>query len=132
MGSGAPEDGTKSVDVDLSGSDGNRDGAADAVVVHGTPGSDRVAIGTDSGAEVVDGLAAETAVTGGEASDTVTFQVTRSDGRVTVAGLPATVQLTGSEPADTLGIKTLAGKAVVSVVPDVAALVTPSVDLGPQ
>ena len=51
---------------------------------------------------------------------------------MTVAGLPATVQLTGSEPADTLGIQTLAGKDVVSVAPDVAALVTPSVDLGPQ
>ena len=90
----------KTANVDLSSSSGGGDGAADTVIANGTDGRDHV-------------------------------RVTRSDSEVLVNGLAAQIGITGSEPAnDALAINTLAGRDNVTVAPDVAQLIQPSVDLG--
>jgi Ca2+-binding RTX toxin-like protein len=91
----------RTVDVDLSGFDGNGDGAADNVVVNGTSGRDVVNV-TRSGPQVsVAGLATLTRITGSEPAN------------------------------DTLLVQTLDGDDDVTVAPDVADVINPVVDLGP-
>jgi hypothetical protein len=95
-------DGTavKTVDVDLSGFDGNGDGAADAVTVNGTDRRDVVDV-TRTGSQVlVSGLAAQTRIVGSE---------------------PA---------VDSLRVQTGAGNDDVTVAPDVGDVIVPVVDLG--
>jgi Ca2+-binding RTX toxin-like protein len=90
----------KTANVDLSGFDGNGDGAADTVVENGSAKADKVAV-TRSGSQVLTtGLAPQTTIAGSE---------------------PA---------ADTLQVNTLAGRDSVTVAPDVSDLITPVVDLG--
>jgi Ca2+-binding RTX toxin-like protein len=92
----------RTADVDLSGFDGQGDGAADAVFVDGTPLGDNVHV-TASGGEVdVSGLAAVTRITGSE---------------------PA---------LDALEVFTLGGRDVATVDPGVSSLINAVVDLGPQ
>jgi Ca2+-binding RTX toxin-like protein len=108
-------------------------GGADTVSIGDMSGTPVRSVAVDLGAPAggaPDGQPDTVVVDGTARRDNV--QVSRSGSQVTVAGLPATVQLTGSEPADTLRVQTLAGKDAVTVAPDVAAIVTPSVDLGPQ
>jgi Ca2+-binding RTX toxin-like protein len=90
----------KTANVDLSGFDGNDDGAADTVVENGSAKADKVAV-TRSGSQVLTtGLAPQTTIVGSE---------------------PAT---------DALQVNTLAGRDSVTVAPDVSDLITPVVDLG--
>src|SRR5581483_11923868 len=56
--------GMKTVNVDLAGFDGTPDASADTVIAQGTAGNDKVKF--DDGGLAVDGLAAETRVTGGD------------------------------------------------------------------
>src|SRR5262249_50087308 len=83
----------KTVDVDLSGFDGNGDAAADSIVVMGTANADRVRRSNNaSGALVIGGLAVQTTVTGGEPSqDVATVMGLAGDDTLT-----ATVGVTGS------------------------------------
>jgi Ca2+-binding RTX toxin-like protein len=83
----------KTVDVNLSGFDGNGDAAADSIVVMGTANADKVKLSNNtSGALVVGGLAAQTTVTGGEpAQDVATVMGLAGDDTLT-----ATVGVTGS------------------------------------
>src|SRR6185312_925701 len=82
----------KTVDVDLSGFDGNGDGAADQINVLGTANADKVKLSNADGALVVGGLATQTRVTGGEpATDVVTVLGLAGDDTLT-----ATVGVTGS------------------------------------
>jgi hypothetical protein len=90
----------KNANVDLSGFDGNGDGAADTVIVNGTGKKDNVSV-TRSGAQVsTTGLAAPTSIVGSEAAN------------------------------DTLGLNTLGGDDRATVAPDVSDLITTVVDLG--
>src|SRR5581483_2679894 len=58
--------GMKTVNVDLAGFDGTPDASADTVIAQGTAGNDKVKFVDDDGGLAVDGLAAETRVTGGD------------------------------------------------------------------
>ena len=92
----------KATDVDLSATAGGGDAAPDAVIVAGTGRADRV-------------------------------RVTRSGTRVLTTGLAAQTRIAGSEAAnDSLFINTLAGNDDVNVATDVADLIRPIVDLGPD
>jgi hypothetical protein len=90
----------KDADVDLGGFDGTGDASADIVTVGGTSRPEKV-------------------------------NVTRTGGQVDVTGLAAATHITGSDgPADQLAVQTFAGDDDVTVAPDVAELITPSVNLG--
>ncbi len=90
----------KTVDVDLGATGGAGDGAADTVVVQGTPRRDVVHV-SQSGAQVTTaGFAAETRITGSEPT------------------------------LDTLRVETLAGDDEVTVDPNVADVIATLVDLG--
>ena len=92
----------KAADIDLAGFDGNGDAAADTVTAAGTDRRD-------------------------------TVDVTKQGSQVQVAGLPAQTTIAGGEAAnDTLKVATGAGNDRVTVAPDVATLINPIVDLGPQ
>jgi Ca2+-binding RTX toxin-like protein len=90
----------KTADIDLSGFDGQGDGAADTVIVNGTANRDRVKV-TRSGSQVLTaGLPALTRIAGSEPT------------------------------LDRLAINTLGGDDDVAVAPDVSDLIAPVVDLG--
>jgi Ca2+-binding RTX toxin-like protein len=95
----------KTVDVDLSGFDGNGDLAADTVVVNGTAAADQVKLTNADGALVVGGLAARTRVTGGEvAADNLDVAGLGGDDTLTAtAGVTGSAQVTfdGGEGRDT-------------------------------
>jgi hypothetical protein len=75
-----------------------------------------------------DGAADVVTVNGTARGDEISVD---TDGaRVTVEGLKVALNLSGSEVADTLQINGLAGDDEVSVADGVAALITPSIDLG--
>jgi hypothetical protein len=92
--------GIASADVDLTSSGGGGDGSADTVIANGTNRRDDVGV-TRSGDQVlVDGLPAQTRITGAESA------------------------------LDTLRVNTLNGDDDVFVAPDVSDLITSLVDLG--
>src|SRR5262249_55539340 len=84
------------VNVDLSGFDNTPDGAADTVTVDGTDGNDKVKLENgDDGSLVVDGLAAETHVSGGDQLDDVDVQALGGDDSLTTGvGVTGSVQAT--------------------------------------
>jgi Ca2+-binding RTX toxin-like protein len=96
--------GLKTADVDLNGSLGSGDGAADTVTAVGTDGADAVTAGSPDGGVTISGLAAETHVTGGEAADSVDMDAHGGDDAITAGvGLQgaATVHAVGGTGADT-------------------------------
>jgi len=96
--------GVKTVDADLTATDGTGDGSADTVAVHGTAGADRFTLGNTAGALVVGGLDAQTRVTGAEAAlDTVAAAGDAGDDTLaaTVGVTGPTVDFDGGEGADT-------------------------------
>jgi hypothetical protein len=88
------------VDVNLAGSTGVGDGAADSVTVNGTDGPDSVRVLRDGDQVQVKGLASQTRIVGGEPL------------------------------FDTLRVQTLGGDDRVVTSPDVFDLITPIIDLG--
>ncbi len=92
--------GLKHAGIDLAAADGGGDNTPDIVIVNGTPGADKVHVGTVASNVVVTGLPAELQVAGSEAVN------------------------------DGLQINTLGGKDSVSVASTVSQLINPSVDLG--
>ena len=107
------------VNVDLAGSGGGGDAAADSVVVKGTNGDDVVFVSGANGAASVLGLAARVNVTNAEqANDTLTVDARAGDDVVLAGGLAASgIQLaeSGGDGDDLLvggdGNDTLRGEA---------------------
>jgi Ca2+-binding RTX toxin-like protein len=97
--------GTKAVNVDLTGFDGNGDGAADTVNAFGTGAADAISLANGpGGALAVKGLSARTQVTGAEQGlDTVDIQSLAGDDTLTdpigVTGA-ATVVFDGGDDQD--------------------------------
>jgi Ca2+-binding RTX toxin-like protein len=84
----------RTVDVDFDAIGGTGDALADTVIVNGTAGADKVKLGNEAGALVVDGLAAETRVSGGETTlDNIIVAGLGGDDTLT-----ATVGVTGTTP----------------------------------
>jgi Ca2+-binding RTX toxin-like protein len=123
----------KTVDVDLSGFDGNGDAAADQIVVLGTADADKVKLSNADGALVVGGLAAQTRVTGGEpAQDVVTVLGLAGDDTLTAtAGVTGSAQVTfdggegqdatlfnGTSGDDQIGIAANAGPSAATFTPN--------------
>jgi predicted ester cyclase len=124
------------VALDLAGSVGGGDGAADQVIVTGTAGNDTITVSGGPTGVSVSGLAAAVAVTNAEpALDRLTVNAVGDDQVIvggtagddaftvfgggatapTVAGLGAAVVVAGADPAgDTLRLNTLAGADTVS------------------
>jgi Ca2+-binding RTX toxin-like protein len=92
--------GLKHANINLAAIDGGGDGAPDIVIANGTPGADKVHVGTVASNVVVTGLPTELQVAGSEPTN------------------------------DGLQINTLAGKDSVSVASGVSQFINPSVDLG--
>ena len=90
----------KHANIDLAAIGGGGDDQPDIVIANGTPGPDKVHVGTVGSNVVVSGLPAELQVSGSEAAN------------------------------DGLQINTLGGKDSVSVAASVSQLINPSVDLG--
>jgi Ca2+-binding RTX toxin-like protein len=90
----------KTADVDLAANTGDGDLVPDTVVVNGTDGPDNVKVTRTGDRAEVQGLAAQTRITGGEGSN------------------------------DTLRIQTLAGNDRLAIVNDISDLMTPVIDLG--
>jgi Ca2+-binding RTX toxin-like protein len=123
----------KTVDVDLSGFDGNGDAAADQIVVAATADADKVKLSNADGALVVGGLAAQTRVTGGEpAQDVVTVLGLAGDDTLTAtAGVTGSAQVTfdggegqdatlfnGTSGDDQIGIAANAGPSAATFTPN--------------
>jgi Ca2+-binding RTX toxin-like protein len=109
----------KTVDVDLSGFDGNGDAAADTVVVNGTDAADQFKLSNSDGALVVGGLAAQTRATGGEvAMDTVDVAGLGGDDTLNAtAGVTGSAQVTfdGGEGNDTTRFNGTAGDDQIGI-----------------
>jgi hypothetical protein len=94
----------KTVDVDLNGFGGGGDGAADTVIATGTDGDDSVSFSSPDGRPAVNGIGAQTRVTGGEpALDNLVVQTLGgSDTATTTAALtsPIPLHLDGGEGTD--------------------------------
>jgi Ca2+-binding RTX toxin-like protein len=93
----------KTVEAELVGPGNAGDAQADTVIAGGTAGPDAVTVRGDENAIVVDGLAVETRVTGGEDIDNVNV-ATFGDADTVTMGLgvpgPAVVNADGGEGAD--------------------------------
>jgi Ca2+-binding RTX toxin-like protein len=100
--------GVTNANVDLTGFDGNGDGAADTVNVNGTAGADNVDVSSSAGKDVVSGLATQVQVAGGEAADNVSVNTLGGDdttsGGVDFTG-PAPVTIDGGTGNDTTTYK---------------------------
>jgi Ca2+-binding RTX toxin-like protein len=117
---------TRTVDVDLN-ADGAGDGQADSVVVNGTAGDDRVSLDNANGQQVVDGLAAQTRVTGGEAAlDSIAVNTLGGndsvDMAVGVAGIPFAVD--GGDGSDTVQYSGTQGADQIAIAPNGTAVNT--------
>jgi Ca2+-binding RTX toxin-like protein len=77
------------VNIDLRGSDGQPDGAADTVVVNGTSGDDVIAIAGDASGATVLGLAAKVNIVGHDAGDRLVVNGLAGDDVLTAAGMTA-------------------------------------------
>jgi len=107
-------------DVDLDGSAGGGDGAADTVTAVGTEGADAVTADSPDGGVTISGLAAETHVTGGEAADSVDVDARGGDDAIRAGvGLQgaATVHGIGGTGADTATYAGTAGDDSLQVLP---------------
>ncbi|HYA08527.1 MAG TPA: calcium-binding protein, partial [Gaiellaceae bacterium] len=133
----------RTVDVDLSGSGGGGDGAADTVIANGTAGNDAAELVNDDGALAVDGLAAETRVTGGEEpQDTLEVAGLGGDDTLSASvGVSGTMQaafdggegtdatrFNGTSADDQIAILPNAGAAAVSAVGTVLVNTLPTVE----
>ncbi len=106
-------------------------GGAETITVGDLLGTEVDAVNLDLGLSpggAADAQADTVVVNGRAARDVVDVSLVGS--HALVAGLPARVQIGGAELADLLRIQTLGGNDDVTVAPDVAALLTPVIDLG--
>jgi Ca2+-binding RTX toxin-like protein len=95
----------KDVGVNLEANDGTGDGAADTVVVNGTPGDDAITPTAQGGNVTVSGLAAKVNVTGGEpANDHVDVDTLGGDDTVTTGpgDLGPSIDVDGGADSDTV------------------------------
>lgn len=93
----------RSADIDLAASGGGGDGQPDLVIAQATDGADAISFESSNGSIAVDGLAARTRVTGGEAMDDVTAQGLGGNDRFSAsaaASEPATMNANGGEGVD--------------------------------
>ena len=104
--------GLTTVNVDLAGFDGSRDGSADNVNVFGTDGPDSATVGGTGGAIKVTGLGETVNVSGGETGDGVGVDTLGGDDTVTNSVLtqgPMAVNVDGGEGSDTATYNGTAG-----------------------
>ena len=120
------------VGVDLTGSDGNGDGAVDTVTALGTPGPDAVNVGSTGGEAVVSGLAARLHVRGAEAgSDHVGVATGAGDDAIT-SGVgflgPAIADVDGGADTDTVTYTGTGAPDTIGIAPNgtAVALFTPT------
>src|SRR4051794_1672513 len=95
--------GVRGVNVDLASSGGDRDGAADRVIVNGTDGPDRALLSTDQTTGIVEGLSVPVRATGMETADTVTAALLGGDDTALASAAPtgaAQVGVDGGEGTD--------------------------------
>ena len=106
-------------------------GGPDTMLVGDMTGTDfqRADIDLSGPAGGGDGQIDRVTVDGTAAADVL--RVKTKDARVDVVGLQTEVRVVGSETTDLLQVKTFDGDDQVVVDDDVAAIITPSVDLGP-
>jgi Ca2+-binding RTX toxin-like protein len=130
----------KSVDVDLSSFSGDGDGAADTVIALGTDGPDKISVGNEDAFEVVDGLAAETRVTGGESTDAIDVAGLGGDDTLTTTSAVTgttpvtfdggegqdTTRYNGTAGDDQIGIAANGGAAATFAVPNGVVVNTPA------
>ena len=113
--------GVKSVEIDLHASGGTAgDGQPDTVVAGGTNGPDKVTISSTAGNVLVDGLAADVQVAGGESAHD-NIDVATSGGADTItAGVgitgPAAINVDGGDDVDTVRYSGTDGPDVIDVV----------------
>ncbi len=117
----------KRINVDLSGSDGQGDQAADQVNVEGTAGPDNVQVTTDGTTAHVAGLAAAVTVSHGEPSlDTLNVNTLGGDDNVTsdpAVGAAIHTVIDGGEGNDTVTTTGTDGPDTFSAVPSAGSLV---------
>ena len=110
----------KTADVNLAGFDGQGDGAADVVNAVGTEDTDDVTASSPAGGILVDGLAVETHVTGGESADAVNIDARGGDdtisGGVGLEG-PVSVNAVGGAGVDTAVYKGTNAADTITVAP---------------
>lgn len=125
-----PGTGIRGVNVDLSGFDGNGDAATDRVIVNGTDKPDRVVLGTDGTAGIVDGLSVDVRATGMETADTVTAALLAGDDTAFASAAAtgtAQVGADGGEGTDTATYNGTPNDDVIGIAPNggpVAAFAT--------
>jgi Ca2+-binding RTX toxin-like protein len=109
----------ETVEVNLAAFGGGGDGAVDVVTTRGTAGADTVTFGSAGDELLVNGLAVQTRVAGGETQDDVVAATLGGDDTVvsgpTVSGL-ATVNADGGEGTDTARYDGTAGADTIAVV----------------
>jgi Ca2+-binding RTX toxin-like protein len=110
----------KTADVNVAGFDGQGDGSADVVNAVGTEDADDVTASSPAGGILVDGLAAETHVTGGEALDAVNIDTRGGDDTITGGvGLegPISVNAVGGTGVDSAVYKGTNAADTITVAP---------------
>ena len=132
----------KTFDVDLQAITGTGDGSADSVVVRGTDSADSLKLVNVGDREAVDGLAAQTRVSGDEAADAIRVEGARRRRHVHQLGrvhgqIPVhftggdgqdTAAYNGSDQADEIGIARDATEAAAFATGAATMLVDPTVE----
>ncbi len=110
----------KTADINLAGFDGQGDGAADVVNAIGTEDADNVTASSPAGGILIDGLATETHVTGGESADAVNIDARGGDdtisGGVGLEG-PVSVNAIGGTGVDSAVYKGTNAADTITVAP---------------
>ena len=110
----------KTADINLAGFDGQGDAAADVVNAIGTEDADNVTASSPAGGILVDGLATETHVTGGESADAVNIDARGGDdtisGGVGLEG-PVSVNAIGGTGVDSAVYKGTNAADTITVAP---------------
>ena len=75
------------VNVDLAGTNGAPDGAADTIVINGTQGSDAITINNNNGVVTVTGLAETVTISNFDANDSIVINGLGGDDVITATGL---------------------------------------------
>ena len=78
---------TNQVNVDLAGTNGAPDGAADTVVINGTQGSDAITITNNNGVVTVTGLAETVTISNFDTNDSIVINGLGGDDVITATGL---------------------------------------------
>ncbi len=109
----------KTVDVDLNANGGGGDGAADTVIANGTEGDDTVSFSSPDGRPAVNGIGAQTRVSGGEpALDNLVVQTLGGDDTATTTAdvtSPIPLHLDGGAGTDAARYNGTAGPDQIGI-----------------